>query len=178
MLRCLTEAVIVKAYQNKQDLIDAVNKTYDAFVAEFAAVDEQDIHVRIDVVDKTPAEMLAYQIGWLNLLMDWEKNELAGREVVLPAPGIKWNQIGTLQQKFYADHQKLTLAELLNKFAKTKNKFTAWIDSLEDKTLFGQNQRKWASSTPSKWPVWKWLHINSVAPFSSFRAKIRKWKRE
>lgn len=35
----------------------------------------------------------------------------------------------------------------------------------------------WAASTPSNWPVWKWVHINTVAPFKSFRSKIRKWKR-
>ncbi|MGO3317954.1 MAG: ClbS/DfsB family four-helix bundle protein, partial [Leuconostoc carnosum] len=26
-------------------------------------------------------------------------------------------------------------------------------------------------------PVWKWVHINSVAPFGTFRTKIRKWKK-
>lgn len=36
---------------------------------------------------------------------------------------------------------------------------------------------EWASSTPSKWRVWKWIHINIVAPFKSFRTKIRKWKK-
>ncbi|KWZ73162.1 hypothetical protein HMPREF3198_01521 [Winkia neuii] len=30
---------------------------------------------------------------------------------------------------------------------------------------------------PSAWPVWKWVHINTVAPFTTFRTKIRKWKK-
>ncbi|MCB6437728.1 ClbS/DfsB family four-helix bundle protein, partial [Erysipelatoclostridium ramosum] len=25
--------------------------------------------------------------------------------------------------------------------------------------------------------VYKWIHINTVAPFTNFRGKIRKWKR-
>ena len=44
--------------------------------------------------------------------------------------------------------------------------------------LFEPGHRQWASSTPSAWPVWKWIHVNTVAPFTSFRMKIRRWKRE
>nr|WP_231284711.1 ClbS/DfsB family four-helix bundle protein [Leptotrichia hofstadii] len=46
-----------------------------------------------------------------------------------------------------------------------------------EKELFKQNQRQWASTTPSNWPIWKWIHINTVAPFKTFRTKIRKWKK-
>nr|WP_283777497.1 ClbS/DfsB family four-helix bundle protein [Paenibacillus sp. J2TS4] len=38
-------------------------------------------------------------------------------------------------------------------------------------------QKKWAASTPANWSIWKWIHINTVAPFKTFRTKIRKWKR-
>ena len=29
------------------------------------------------------------------------------------------------------------------------------------------------NTTPSSWPIWKWIHINIVAPFKLFRIKIR-----
>jgi len=83
----------MKDYKNKQDLIDEINKAYSAFIIEFNEIDESKINKRIKSVDKTPYEMLAYQIGWLELLMGWEKNELVGKEVIMPAPGIKWNKI-------------------------------------------------------------------------------------
>ena len=50
-------------------------------------------------------------------------------------------------------------------------------ESLDHETLFVPEQRKWAT-TPAKWPVWKWIHINTVAPFKNFRAHLRKWKKE
>lgn len=37
--------------------------------------------------------------------------------------------------------------------------------------------RKWTQSTPANWPVWKWVHINTVALFKSFRSRIRKRKK-
>jgi hypothetical protein len=168
----------MKDYKTKQDLTDEINKTYTAFVAEFTDVDEAEMHKSVSSVDKTPFQMLAYQIGWLELVMGWEKTELAGKEVVMPAPGIKWNKMDDLHQSFYAKQKDLTLPKLLKKFEKTKTAFIDFIENLGDDVLFGENKRKWASSTPSKWPVWKWIHINSVAPFTNFRPKIKKWKKE
>lgn len=55
--------------------------------------------------------MLAYQLGWMNLILHWENQE---------------------QQ----------IIEL--------------IDSYTDVELFQQGGRKWSSSTPSNWTIWKW----------------------
>ena len=164
-------------YKNKQDLIEAINLSYEKFIIEFSDVKNEDIHKRISSVDKTPAEMISYQIGWLKHIKQWEKDELASLEVITPAPGIKWNEIGKLVQTFYEKYNKGDLKDLLSEFANTKEEFINWISSLDEKTLFELDQRKWAY-IKAGWPVWKWLHINSVAPFTNFRPLIRKWKKE
>ena len=51
------------------------------------------------------------------------------------------------------------------------------VTSLSREELFTSGQRAWVSSTPSAWPVATWVHINTVAPFTSFRTRIRAWKR-
>ena len=163
-------------YKSKQELIDAINKAYSAFTAEFVDVKNEDIHKRKADAEKTPAEMIAYQIGWLNHIMQWEKDEKAGKTVITPAPGIKWNEIGKLVKTFYDRYNKGDLKSLLYEFEKTKNKFVAWIGTLDEKTLFELGRRKWAY-IKAGWPVWKWLHINSVAPFTNFRPQIKKWKK-
>ena len=57
--------------------------------------------------------------------------------------------------------------------------YLCWmITAFSQEELFEPGHRQWASSTPSAWPVWKWVHVNTVAPFTSFRMKIRRWKRE
>jgi hypothetical protein len=33
-------------------------------------IDDKNLHLQIKTVDKTPFEMLTYQIGWLELLMN------------------------------------------------------------------------------------------------------------
>lgn len=56
------------------------------------------------------------------------------------------------------------------------NELYTLIESFSDDELFLPNQRSWAT-TKAMWPVWKWIHINTVAPFTNFRTKIRKWKK-
>lgn len=166
----------MQAYSSKEELLTAIKKTYMLFDKEFDEVLEAQKDLRIQEVDKTPQEMIAYQLGWLNLVMGWEKDELNGKEVVTPSPGYKWNQLGQLYQSFYEAYRTYTLQELRSLFKKNVDAWCAWIEQLSDEELFIAGTRKW-TVTSANWPMWKWIHINSVAPFKNFRPKIRKWKK-
>lgn len=164
-------------YKNKEELIIEIQKTSDLFISEFNNIGEDQKDKLIEGVDRTPSQMISYQLGWLNLLMTWDKDELSGKEVITPDPNYKWNELGRLYQKFYTEYENYSLSELKNQYIVSINNFIRWVDSFSENEIFEQDTRKWASSTPSKWSIWKWVHINSVSPFKSFRTKIRKWKR-
>ena len=53
------------------------------------------------------------------------------------------------------------------------------IDNYTDEELFTPHQRKWTeeATKTAAWEVYKFIHINTVAPFGTFRTKIRKWKK-
>lgn len=164
-------------YTTKKELIFEIEKTANLFIQEFNDIKEAQKDVMVEEIDRTPVQMIAYQLGWLNLLMNWDRDELTGKEVTTPALGYKWNELGDLYQSFYTQYENYSLSELKNEYIETVAKFVEWVDSFTEKEIFEQDVRKWASSTPSKWPIWKWAHINSVAPFKSFRTKIRKWEK-
>ena len=104
--------MLVQQYASKEALIAAIQKNYQLFDREFNDVPEETRNIRIKEVDRTPQEMLAYQLGWLRLVMDWENAELAGKKVITPAPDYKWNQLGQLYQHFYAAYSGYSLKEL------------------------------------------------------------------
>lgn len=79
----------MKHYENKQDLLDTIKETYQAYISEFEGVLETQKNQRVDEVDKTPAENLSYQLGWIKLLLSWDRDELAGEIVQTPAAGIR-----------------------------------------------------------------------------------------
>lgn len=167
----------MQIYENKEDLIDAIKKAAQLFIDEFNTIKEADKDKLIDGVDRTPAQMIAYQLGWMNLIMNWDKDELDGKEVKTPSQKYKWNKLGGLYESFYKEYGNYSLPELRESFSDCLEQMVTWINSFSDQALFSQDVRKWASSTPARWPIWKWIHINTVAPFKSFRTKIRKWKK-
>ncbi|SET87021.1 ClbS/DfsB family four-helix bundle protein [Lacrimispora sphenoides] len=164
-------------YKDKQELIDEILNRAKLFIDEFSDIQETDKDKQIDGVDRTPVQMIAYQLGWLNLLLYWEEQEQQGNTVVTPHPDYKWNNLGGLYESFYRQYEIYSLQELCTMFKETVQKIINLTEHYEETELFQPGSRKWASSTPSNWAVWKWIHTNTVAPFKSFRSKIRKWKK-
>lgn len=164
-------------YKNREELILEISNRSKLFIQEFDCIDEKDKDRLIDGVDRTPSQMIAYQLGWMNLILDWENQEQKGHVVITPAPHYKWNNLGGLYESFYKQYDEYSLKELCIMFVETEYKIIELINTYTDIELFQQGGRKWSSSTPSNWAIWKWIHINTVAPFKSFRTKIRKWKK-
>lgn len=163
-------------YASKQELIETIQRLYLLFADEFSEISDSDKDKLVDGVDRTPAQMIAYQLGWMNLLMGWDRNERAGEVVIMPAPGYQWNQLGALNASFYDKYADLSLIQLRSLFRETEQQWLNWIESLSEEELFVQGMRKWTGIKPG-WAMVKWIQINSVAPFKSFRTKIRKWKK-
>ena len=171
------EGVRLVAYNTREELIIEISKRAKLFINEFDDISEEDKDKFREGVDRTPAQMIAYQVGWMNLIIDWEQQEKEGKTVITPTEHYKWNSLGELYEDFYKQYREYSLEELCISFINTKEKIIELINTYTDDELFEQEGRKWASSTPSNWPIWKWIHINTVAPFKSFRTKVRKWKK-
>ncbi|HFU9558840.1 TPA: ClbS/DfsB family four-helix bundle protein, partial [Streptococcus agalactiae] len=73
----------------------------------------------------------------------------------------------------------LSLQELKAKLNENINSIYAMIDLLSEEELFEAHMRKWAdeATKTATWEVYKFIHVNTVAPFGTFRTKIRKWKK-
>jgi len=139
----------MKDYESKKALIAEIEKTANLFINEFLDVEEDDKDKLIDGVDRTPAQMIAYQLGWLDLIMGWDKDELEGKPVVTPCEGYKWNNLGGLYQSFYDRFSSYSLVELQDLFNEKVLAFIQWLDGFTEEDIFTAGRRKWASSTPS-----------------------------
>ncbi|PIF45098.1 hypothetical protein CLU96_2098 [Chryseobacterium sp. 52] len=164
-------------YKDKSELIQAIKKNYLLYDQEFDHIKEDEKDIVKPGIDKSPSQNISYQLGWTSLLLQWESNESKGTEVQTPAPGYKWNNLGRLYESFYNKYSIYSLHQQREMLKNQVDEIAEWIETLDHETLFIPEQRKWAT-TPAKWPVWKWIHINTAAPFKNFRAQLRKWKKE
>lgn len=169
----------MRVYANKEELKVEIKKSFDKYISEFDNIPENLKDKRVDEVDRTPAENLAYQVGWTNLLIKWEEDERNGLQVKTPSDEFKWNQLGLLYQHFTDTYAPLSLRELKEKLNENINSIYDMIDVLSEEELFKPHMRKWADEATKTaiWEVSKFIHVNTVAPFGTFRTKIRKWKK-
>ena len=165
----------MRTYESKEALIEAIQIASQKYLAEFAEIPETLKDHRIETVAKTPSENLAYQLGWLNLLLSWEEQEQRGLTVQTPAEGYKWNQLGALYQSFYQTYGQMSLESQLIALQDTLEKLLHWIDSLSEDELFYLNN---GLGRPPKHNGLFGNGFTLIAlPFTSFRTQIRKWKK-
>lgn len=169
----------MRNYVNKADLKNEIAKAYEKYIVEFDTITEELKNRRCDEVDRTPAENLAYQVGWTTLLLKWENDERNGLAVKTPSDDFKWNELSQLYQWFNQTYAVLSLAELKQRLAQNIKQIYTMIDEMSEAELFEPHQRKWADEATKNavWAVYKFIHINTIAPFGTFRTKIRKWKK-
>ena len=171
--------IILRTYENKDELKNEINKSFAKYISEFDIIPESLKDKRVEEVDRTPAENLAYQVGWTTLVLKWESDERNGLHVKTPSDDFKWNQLGELYQWFTDTYAYLSLQELKDMLKENINSIYEMIDSLSDEELFEPHMRKWddEATKTAVWEVYKFIHINMIAPFGTFRTKIRKWKK-
>ncbi|WP_064612106.1 ClbS/DfsB family four-helix bundle protein [Streptobacillus moniliformis] len=169
----------MRTYIGKKELINEIKKSFEKYILEFDDIPEYLKDKKVEGVDRTPAENLAYQVGWTTLILKWENDERKGIKVKTPTDKFKWNQLGELYQWFTSTYAGLSLEELKVKLNENINSIYLMIDSLSDDELFKPHMRKWADEAikTAVWEVYKFIHVNTVAPFGTFRTKIRKWKK-
>ena len=169
----------MRTYKDKEELKAEISKGFEKYIAEFDSIPEALKDIRVAEVDRTPAENLAYQIGWTTLLLKWENDEKRGVEVKTPSELFRWNQLGDLYQWFTDTYSHSSLAELKDQLKGNVTSIQTMIDSMSEEELFQPHMRKWAddATKTAVWEVHKFIHVNTVAPFGTFRTKIRKWKK-
>ena len=119
----------MRTYENKDELKNEINKSFAKYISEFNDIPEHLKDKRIDEVDRTPAENLAYQVGWTTLVIKWESDERKGIPVKTPSDNFKWNQLGELYQWFTDTYAQLSLQELKDRLNENINSKLATTSS-------------------------------------------------
>lgn len=104
----------------KAALLAAVSLNFDRLMTDLARVPPdlaRDPSLEGHAVGTfmSPADLVAYLIGWNELVLKWLERDDRGEPVDFPETGFWWNQLGLLAQKFYAEHQSLDWPALLSR---------------------------------------------------------------
>ena len=147
---------------SKTELLQNLKQAYVKLDTEFDAVGSE--HERLKMIEGeiSCCDVVAYQIGWSNLLRGWDRQEERGESPIMPAERFKWNQLGELAQFFYQSNSEKKLDQLRREFHETFQALLSWIESLTEEEIFQPHQRQW---TGEKWAMVKWIQKHQQMDF-------------
>ncbi|WP_244192550.1 ClbS/DfsB family four-helix bundle protein [Dietzia lutea] len=162
--------------RGRDELLGALAESYDRLAADLARVPasrarEASLPGHRAGARMSPADLVAYLVGWSELVLSWHADRRAGIEPDLPAQGYSWNELGELAQKFYADHAEDSWPDLLGGFAAAKDHIVALVDGLDDTELYGA---PWYRT----YTAGRMIQLNTVSPWRNARGRLRAWLRE
>ncbi|MEV3813200.1 ClbS/DfsB family four-helix bundle protein [Aeromonas allosaccharophila] len=159
--------------QNKAELLLAIDTNFGKLFKALQAVPESRMgeptlagHSKGSTM--SVANLLAYLIGWNELLIKWIERDAAGLPVDFPETGFKWNELGRLAQKFYRDYEGLSYPALLQRLAVVRGRIIELIEERGDEQLYGC---LWYG----KWTQGRMIQFNTASPYLNANGRLRKW---
>lgn len=162
--------------QNKQQLVDAIHSAYTKLRQDLedippALVLKKDLVGHAKGTQMSVKDLIAYLVGWGELVLKWKEKIDNAEEVDFPETGYQWNELGLLAQKFYQDYSILSYPQLLSRFDQTVARILQMIELENDQTLYTQLWYK-------HYPMGRMIQLNTSSPYKNARARLRKWKRQ
>ncbi len=161
--------------KNKDELLKAIVDNYKKLTVELSGIPinltekkELDGHSKNTLMSIN--DLLAYLVGWGQLVLKWNDKKSKGLKVDFPETGFKWNELGQLAQKFYKDFEKDDFERLNEKLNKTTSEIIKLVESKTNKELY---ETAWYD----KWTLGKMIQLNTSSPFKNAKDRIRKWKK-
>lgn len=161
--------------KNKEELLHSILGNYEKLKTELAGIPSELAGIRaLEGHSKNTVmsvnNLLAYLVGWGQLLLKWNDRKDKGLDVDFPETGFKWNELGRLAQKFYQDYEQDDFKTLIIKLDNTTYEVLKLVESKTNNELY---ELAWYD----KWPLGKMIQLNTSSPFKNAKDRIRKWKK-
>lgn len=159
--------------QNKDELLNAINGNFDKLRKELAKVPKDTVHDKsleghAKGTVMSVADLVAYLVGWGELVLKWLDSDAAGEQADFPETGFKWNELGRLAQKLYRDYEDVPYPQLVERLETVKARIVLLIGSRSNDDLYGH---AWYE----KWTMGRMIQFNTSSPYDNARGRLRRW---
>lgn len=161
---------------NKNELLTEIKSTYQKLRIDLESIPEALVYTKnleghVKGAKMSICNLVAYLIGWGELVLKWNKIREQKNEPDFPETGYKWNALGKLAQKFYVDFGNYNYNTLLKRFDRTIKNLLDLIENKTDKQLYGA---PWYT----KWTMGRMVQFNTSSPYKNAHNRINKWKKQ
>lgn len=169
----------IKDSSFKSPLSKSIVKEYNKLIKLLENI--TDTNYNLNLVEGTGGKvsvnnLIAYQIGWGNLLISWYNNGINDKILIMPGDGFSsWDYVG-LAKHFCQKYKYANQNEQIKAF----NTIVLQIVDIVEHEFITENLDKigiwsWCELASGKqWPLSKWVQVNTVAPYKRASGLIRK----
>ena len=157
------------AATTKDDLLALTDKEYQKLIKTLDTVDDALAVTPSDEDGISINDTIAHRTHWIDLFFGWYEDGKAGKEVPLPAPGYKWNQLKEYNAKVREASQTTPWDKVRADFDAAHDKLTAFIADRDDDELYGDGVYAWTG----KWTVGRYAEASGPSHYRSANKFIR-----
>jgi len=158
--------------QTRDELVEQIRTSFARLCAELEDTGPElgELHC---VDDWSVKDLLAVRAWWAESVVDWIEAGRGGDRPVTPAKGYRWNETPRLNADIVEAAGDQSYASIRERLQRGYERVLATVDALDDRELLEVGVFDWAG----KWPLSRWLSINTARQYTTARAHIRRASR-
>ena len=126
------------------------------------------------VDDWSVKDLLAVRMWWTKHVIDWVEAGKRGETPATPAQGYRWNETPRLNMDVVLENRGESYSSIRAGLEQGYRRVMDTVDSLDDTELLDVGVFPWAG----KYPVSRWISINTTRQYLTARTYIRRAIRE
>ena len=154
-------------------MIELVTSTGSKLLAELDEAGPEVGRIRC-VDDWTVKDLLAVRAWWTESVVNWIEAGRRGETPVTPAPGYTWQETPRLNADVVKASRSEPFDSIRARLERDFRRVLSTIDALDDTELLQVGAFEWAG----KWPIARWISINTARQYMTARTYIRRALRE
>lgn len=115
-------------------------------------------------------DLLAVRAWWTGSVVEWIEAGKRGEDLELPASGYTWQETPRLNADIVREAGSESYEEVLARLRTGYERVLSTIDALTDEELLRVGAFEWAG----KWPLARWISINTVRQYETARTFVRR----
>ncbi|WP_420549082.1 ClbS/DfsB family four-helix bundle protein [Curvivirga sp.] len=158
--------------KNRSHLIELIEGNFAKLSVELDTLTNEDAQLIVEE-DISIKDILAVRLWWCEATLMWISVGRDGGTCELPAEEYSWQQTPALNKHIAEQAVTVSIEDLIGDLKQGVKEVLRVIDTLTEAELCDVGMFKWAG----KWPVMRWVSVNTSSQFDSARKMIRRAKR-
>ncbi len=159
--------------RTRNELVDQVEAAFQKLGAELRELDVE-LADKNCVDDWSIKDLLAVRLWWTRNVLNWVEKGKQGKVPVTPARGYRWNETPRLNADIVDKSRSRSFRSIVSDLRKQYSRLLLTIEGLNDEQLLEIGIYEWAG----RYPISRWLSINTVRQYQTARTYIRRVKKQ